>query len=710
MNVASIKSNYTASELVALRLPGVPTTKAAVLAKAKREHWPHVEVTGVGGKRWEYAPPVAVMQAIKDKVATDLIKASAPVAELKTAAPPAESRIVPANAPVALKDWQKRTAEARATLLAEVDRTAAVVGREKAIMKLVIMAQEGSLPEHLAALVPVANAKSGNSGKRTLSRRTLHRWHADAAKAATADGRRQVNALAPKDGIGKFEVPVWAPALLEAYQKPQKPSLAFAVEQIYQQFNIGQAALYQRARRFIERMGNVELQQGRMGTRDIANIKPFIRRDSSKLWPADVYTADGHCFDAEIAHPAHGRPFRPELTGVVDVNTRKYVGWSVDLAESGLAVLDALRHACEVGGIPALFYVDNGSGYHNALMTAQGVGLESRLGFTKTHSIAYNSKARGVIEKSHQTVWVKAAKELPTYIGASMDRQAMQKVHKLTRKDVALVGRSKYLMPFADFLLFCKEKVDAYNDRPHRSLPKVFDEQLGRKRHMTPNEAWERGVKEGAKLVCVDQAEAVDLFRPQKEVKVSRGEIRLFGNLYFSRDLQEFHGDVVRVGYDVHNADTVWVYNQDGSFICNAHFESNKRDYFPESFVEQAARKRAEGRERRLQVRLAEVREEQNGGNFVLENAPAPTLQDITGFDIGVLDAQFSEVPAPASRPIFSLESERYEWLMQNQGTWTENDQQFLEQFVASDVYESLRERFECLDMAWDDKRKAVGG
>lgn len=708
MNQVAVKNFYSSTELAAMALPGIPSTKVGVRVRAEREGWQFNEVTGVGGKRREYQPPNAILQAIKDKVATNLIKATAPVVT-SVSVPPAAVSVAVASAPAALKDWQKRTAEARAALLAEVDRIAAVVGREKAIMKMVIMAQDGTLPPHLAALVPAANAKSGNGGKRTLSRRTLHRWNAEASKAVTADGRRQVNALAPKDSAVTLEIPEWAEALLEAYQKPQKPSLAFAVEQIYQQFGIGQAALYQRARRFIEKMGNVELQRGRMGSRDINNIKPFVRRDSSMLWPAEVYTADGHTFDAEIAHPAHGRPFRPELTGVVDVSTRKYVGWSVDLAESGLAVLDALRHACEVGGIPALFYVDNGSGYHNALMTAHGVGLESRLGFTQTHSIAYNSKARGVIEKSHQTVWVKAAKELPTYIGATMDRQAMQKVHKLTRKDVAQVGRSKYLMPFADFITFCKERVDAYNNRPHRSLPKVFDEVLGKKRHMTPNEAWDQGVKDGAGLVCVDQAEARDLFRPQKEVKVIRGEVRLFGNLYFSRELQEYHGDIVHVGYDVHNADTVWVYTQDGRYICNADFEANKRAYFPETFIEQAARKRATGRERRLQVKLQEVRDEQTGGNLVLENAPTPTLQDITGFDVQLVEAELVASAAPARRPIFSLESERYEWLMLNRDQWSDADRTFIGRFVVSDVYESLKERFECLDMAWDEKLIAVG-
>jgi putative transposase len=64
------------------------------------------------------------------------------------------------------------------------------------------------------------------------------------------------------------------------------------------------------------------------------NIKPFVRRDISQLQPNDVWTADGHTFDAEVQHPMHGRPFRPEITAIIDVATRRIIGWSVGLAES----------------------------------------------------------------------------------------------------------------------------------------------------------------------------------------------------------------------------------------------------------------------------------------------------------------------------------------------------------------------------------------
>ena len=50
----------------------------------------------------------------------------------------------------------------------------------------------------------------------------------------------------------------------------------------------------------------------------------------------------------------------------------------------------------------------------------------TRMGTEIRHSIAYNSQARGMIERVHQTIWIRLAKKLPTYMEADMDSQARQ--------------------------------------------------------------------------------------------------------------------------------------------------------------------------------------------------------------------------------------------------------------------------------------------
>lgn len=52
-----MKKLLSASEIAALKLPGLPTTKVAISAMAKREGWYVEEHTGLGGKRRVYALP-----------------------------------------------------------------------------------------------------------------------------------------------------------------------------------------------------------------------------------------------------------------------------------------------------------------------------------------------------------------------------------------------------------------------------------------------------------------------------------------------------------------------------------------------------------------------------------------------------------------------------------------------------------------------------
>ncbi|MCX7174163.1 MAG: transposase, partial [Proteobacteria bacterium] len=263
---------------------------------------------------------------------------------------------------------------------------------------LLTTAKSGKLEPSIDAMLRLARDPRGRAGDGYPSIRTLKRW----LKAPD---------LAPKIIQQDMHVPLWAPALMKLYGRPQKPSLASCLEDLPAALPLGIIApSYHAANRFINKLGNVERQRGRMLSREIKNLLPFKRRDASMMTPDAIYTADGHTFDAEVAHPRHGKAFRPEITTVLSVPTRRCVGWSAGLAESTWAVMDALRNAVETGGIPLIWYVDNGSGFKNVSMEDEVVGfVKGKLGTDIEHSIAYNSQARGVEERSHKSIWVRGA-------------------------------------------------------------------------------------------------------------------------------------------------------------------------------------------------------------------------------------------------------------------------------------------------------------
>lgn len=597
----AVKTRYSAKELADMKLNGLPTAKKNMIALAEREGWAFIDVIGRGGKRREYTPPAEVMGLIKAKLVESVMgREIAPVAGLPVAM---------VESPAHLTGQQAKVEGARRAVLLAIDKLVdtAGVSREAAMTSILTAAKAGALEPQMEMALRIARDNRGGKGDLYPSRRTIMGW-----RAAMLEGE----SLAPAGCKMSVEVPVWAEAFLRFYQQPQKVSVADAYEDFIES-EAAQALLSRglklpsvhQCRRLIEKMGNVSREVGRMGARELRNIKGFKRRRFAHMMPNDVWTADGHKFDAEVAHPMHKRPMRPEVTVIVDVATRKVVGWSVSLAESGFAVLDAIRHGVVTHGLPAIFYVDNGSGYVNAMMTDTSVGLMGRLGVTMENSIAYNSQARGVIEASHKNL-IRLAQKMPTYIGAKMDREARLAVYKVTRKAVKAAAKGGSvgtpLMGWDDFVRYLQEGLDKYNDRSHRAL-----------KGLSPNQVWASKVDAGFSEMRVDEGEAAYLFRPQVERVVRRCEVALFGNTYFNKDLEEFHGDRLKVAYDIHDGSKVWVYTLDDQLICTAGFEANATDYFPKSAIEHSKDKRMERREKLLTDKVEEVHAERGGNRFI---------------------------------------------------------------------------------------------
>lgn len=602
-------STVTLSQISA----ALSVSKQAVAQRAARESWIFEEAAVRGGKERRY--PIASMPGpIRDALQQQKIAAALPVIAEEVAAP------IVLQAPEAtLTDKQRLERDARIGVTAAIKRIMieASCSQESALHTLINSARAGLLDPVTINMLRLARDPRGRAGDGFPSIRTLKRW-------ISADD------LAPKARQQEMVIPAWAKKFLGFYQQPQKPT----VESAYRQFcdttpAEGRPSIHQ-VRRFIAKLGAVTRERGRMGPRELKNIQPFVRRDFSMLEPNDIWSADGHTFDAEVQHPFHGRPFRPELTHFIDIATRRIVGWSVDLAESGIAVADAMRNSVEHNGCPAILYVDNGSGYKNGFMKDEATGLVGRISATMKHSLPYNSQAKGVVERSHQ-MWVRAAKMLPAYIGATMDREARLEQFKLTRKALKSGGVMP-LMPFDLFVKFCGECVAEYNSRPHRSLG-----------GLSPDLVWRNFQAKGWEPHTMTEDELATLFRPRVTRILRRAEIQLFNNLYFARELEEFHGLEVHVAYDIHDPSRVWVYLPSGQLLCTAEVNGNRRHYMPVAVIEQARQTRAKGRLARVDAKRDEILEELHGGPAIA--APAAS-QIVIGGRVIDHDA-ISSIPEP---------------------------------------------------------------
>lgn len=635
------KTHYSAVELASLHLPGLPGTERNIRALAERAAWQVREVPARGrtGTRREYAVtslPASARQALLEhKLSTSTAVSSSPAPAAgalpaATTSPTLAGLLIP-QACADLTDGQRIERDARAGVVAAIRRfqVEAACSQETAMHTLLTLATSGRAEPVIVRSLQLARDGRGRKGQGVNgdtglpSIRTLKRW------LAAGD-------LTPRVAQRDMTVPPWAKAFLERYQQPQKPSVEAAYRDACNVWTAAERPSIHQVRRFLDKLGTVTRERGRMGPRELKNIQPFVRRDFSHLEPNDIWTADGHCFDAEVQHPLHGRPFRPEITPMLDIGTRRCTGWSCDLAESGTAVADALRHAVERNGIPAILYVDNGSGYKNAMLSDEVTGLMGRLGTDIRHSLPYNSQARGVIERFHQ-VLVKAAQRLPSYVGAAMDREARLQQFKLTRKALKH-GGAMPLIPWDVFVAFVDDVIAEYNARPHRTL-----------KGTSPDLAWRAFEARGWKAHTLAAEDTDTLFRPRVTRIIQRAEINLFTNIYFARELAEFHGIEAQIAYDIHDPSRIWVYTPEGRFICEAQANGNRRHYMPVPVVQQAREKRAKGRLARVDAKRDEILEELHGAPAIAAPASSQIVLGGRVIDADAL-AVIAEHPPEAPR------------------------------------------------------------
>ncbi len=264
------------------------------------------------------------------------------------------------------------------------------------------------------------------------------------------------------------------------------------------------------------------------------------------------------------------------------------------------------------------------------MMTAPGTGILHRAGITPEYSRPRNPQAHGLSERGHQTILIKAAKQLCTYIGSTMDNDAARLVYKQTRKAIKNGESSPLLIEWDDFVAFVNNAVDRYNNNPHRGLPAVRNSITRKRINLTPAQAWQLGMERMQRELPQDEwlvpaKELPDLYHPAEERTCNRGEVRLgtlttgLPKIYYSRDLEEWHGQRVQVAYSPSDSSKVWVRDLEHQrLLAVAELGGNSDHYFAPSRLEEARIKRGQGQLKRLENQAEEIRQEMHG--------PAPVI------------------------------------------------------------------------------------
>lgn len=660
MSVPVTQDYFTSRELAEIArsrgLTKFPATERGVQLLAKREGWNNLPApmvrrrsgqTGGGGMEYHWRILPDFMQAVIVSRVVRTVQSTALSVRKET-----ERRQVAAIATQGLRARGRTVMEARAAILVAIDGHAIAEGQTRAwAIARFLEAQaayharqdiearrdngEILTAEEMASLVRplalttatgfhldprlLADANDRKASAR-IGRSTIYNWF-------KARDRSGVAALAPVPPHEPQPIPRAFGDFLKFYAIPSKPSVADAHREYLKAVETAKdvqrmpVTLSQVQHILRERLNNIERHVGREGILTLRSRMAYIQRTTDDMWPTTIYTADGKTFDAEVADPVSRRPMRPEITSILDVATRKCVGFAISRKENVIAVKEAMRRACAAHGIPAMFYVDRGTGYKNKTFDGAETfdlavsGLLGRLGITKMHALPYNSQAKGIIERFNAH-WNDLAKTLPSYIGRDMDKEAGSKAHKVSRSEIREFGASRLLPSWDEFMAMCQEKIAEYNDRPHDGLPRFEDPLTGRLRHMSPNEAWAAHVAGGFEPVEIHPDEEDDLFRPYEIRTVRRALVEWNTNKYFHQDLERYHEEKVMVGYDFHQADRVWVREFDaesglpGKLICVATFGGNKQRYVPLTAEQAALEGRVKAQMRRIGRKVEAVQDQ----------------------------------------------------------------------------------------------------
>jgi putative transposase len=506
-----------------------------------------------------------------------------------------------------LTDDQKAIADARMTLVCGVLKLmdAGGMSRKAAVDLIATGTQQGTISPEMLKAADIANARKGSTRK-GVGKSSLQHWLSDYLASLTPGEKLAI--MAPgKIKAKAVESYPWMPQFLQHWRDPNQPSVTMAYEAFVREWSelyagnelmMAQLPSVDTVRYALKKIPKAERMRGRVTGSAMQSLLPFVRRDWSQLPVNGVWIGDGHGMKLEVLHPETGKPFKPEITLVIDGRTRVVMGWSLAMSESHIAVGDAIRNAISNYGVPLIYYSDNGGGEKNRLFDADITGIFSRLGITHPTGIPGNPQGRGIIERINREIPMRVAKKFGSYVGRHGDEETQRKYRKAVDSAVNAMEKGKPLngvqaaamrkVPaWSELIAEIEFQIERHNNRPHSELPKRENGE-----HWSPLAYRAHALEqEPHQINYLTSSELHEMFRPEVERVAIRGEIQLFNNRYFSTELANVEGEKVRVCFDIHDPNSVIIRRMDGSWVCDAVWDGNKVAAFGQSYFDQAKEK-----------------------------------------------------------------------------------------------------------------------
>lgn len=531
---------FTAAELAALALPGMPATKRGVQDMAERQHWQRADRAGTHWRRRQGRGG-----------GTEYHLACLPMvarAKLAFAEHAAAATAEPTAPEEGLWEWFARQPEAK---------------KEKARVRLRALDAVETLvragERRVAAMQMIARQQG-------VALSSLYAWAKATAGHARADW---LPALAPRHGGGReaAECPPEAwDALRADYLRASQPDFTSCYRRL-QRLAAKEGWTLPAERTLHRRIMDIPVQQrvlAREGVDALRRLFPAQQRDRGVFHAMEAVNADGHTWDVTVRWP-DGSTGRPVMVAIQDLYSGKILAWRIGRSISWNEVRLAIGDMIEGYGIPRAIWLDNGrefaskritggtaTRYRFKLREEEPEGLLTTLGVEVHWTTPYHGQAKP-IERAFRDLAGEVAKH-PLFEGAYTGNSPTAKPHNYGSKAV----------PLDTFLRVVGEGIAEHNAREGRRSPTC----AGRSFDATFAASYATAV---VRRATAEQRRLWLLAAEALKPRAQDGSIHLHDNRYWAEFLLDHRGSKVLARFDADAlADGLHIYAADGRYLGHA--------------------------------------------------------------------------------------------------------------------------------------------
>lgn len=553
MTATAVSWWFTAAEIAALGMPGVPDSARRV------SHWAAAE--GWADRRADDGSPLARPRRARGGGTEYHVTLLPVVVQERLAQRQTNAFQLDQPSPIAANDTGDVVGDPWAWYGAQSARTKA----EAETRLTIVVEVEGLQAMGFGKTGAIARVAK----RRDVSPRAIAGWFALIAGNAPAD---RLPALAPRyQGGGRkldIDAEVWR-IFKSDYLRAEKPTAAACYRRLETEYaeprGLTLPPLKTLVRRIEREVPGALTVHRRQGKEAVRKSVPPLKRSVADLHALQCVNVDGHTFDVFVQWE-DGKIGRPVMVGTQDVHSRKITSHRIGRTESTLLTRLAFADLFRDHGIPPDAVMDNGRAFASKALTGgaltrfrfkikdtDATGVLTALGVTVHWTLPYRGSSKP-IERAWRDLCEDIAKH-PRVAGA----------YTGNKPDAKPENYGTRAIPIAEFRAHVAKQIAEHNARTGRRTEtargeKSFDQVFAESYAVSP-----------IRKASPEQLRIALLLAEERPCAKQSGAVTLAGNVFWHPDMVELAGKKVMLRFDPDNLHGgVHVYLRTGQYFCFA--------------------------------------------------------------------------------------------------------------------------------------------